>query len=357
MQKSNSKYILFLISIKLKIILDKIPTLLAIIILSLLITNCAGDNPLNITIPQKYLIKIKESTTATNEYFAIGTEGNFLKFQSQNLSPNNIKKFDLKTNITLLDFTVLNQNNIFVVGESGSLFSSNDAGNTWKKTQIQTNNKLNTVFFLDNKGWVAGAGGKIFHSTDNGVNWIDTSLVLPHYITFIAFESNGNGFLVGAEDNTNQNAVIYTTSDFGNQWTEFQLNNITNGEDITGITKVIKIGDDYYLISENCVIKSSKLLTPNLAEEDLSLIFLTSEDNNFIICSIVEFQSKLYILGHKGHNKGVIYNLTDDIISEINQHILDGILDQTQNKMYLVGGFGYFILENNGNSTIKFDIK
>lgn len=318
----------------------------------LFLVNCAGDNPLNTDVSQKYLIKIKETPSGSNNYFSIGTEGKFISFNNA----INITKFDLKTNITLLDLTI-NNDNIFVVGESGSLFRSNDAGNTWQKTQIPTNNKLNSVFFLDNKGWVAGAGGKIFHTTDNGLNWIDTSLVFPHNIIHIEFDANGNGFLVGADDNSNQNAIFYATNNFGNEWTEISLNNITNGEEIGGFTNVKKIGNNYYVIADNCIIKSNKLFSSNLTLDDFSLVFSTSDDNDFVVSSIVEFQNKTHILGYKGHNKGIIYNLTDDTTTEINQHILDGIADQTQNKMYLVGGFGYFIIENNGITTTKFEIK
>jgi hypothetical protein len=344
-----------------------------------MIKGCAGDNPLDTSPIQKFLFKIYQTNfeIVTNSvYITIGTEGRIYKFNDLS-NINNISRINLNSSNTLLDYFNF-KNNLsgaefhYLVGEKGQFYKSNNgsinSNLTWQIRQIPTNGKLNSVFFVDeNRGWVAGTNGRIFHTTNGGDSWVDTSLAFQHNITEIEYLHNGSGYLVGSEDLTNTNAILYITSDFGNEWTKVNLEDLilnteVNNGILKGINQVKKIGEEYYLIADNGIIKTSKLFETSLNLNDFTIVFTIDDnleiENQFTISSISKVNSQNYIVGYKGHNIGVIYNQSDNIYTETNSHILDCITDKNNpENLILIGGYGYTILNYKNGTVTKNELK
>lgn len=67
----------------------------------------------------------------------------------------------------------VNGNMGWVVGGSGTILHTNDAGATWISQTSGITNWLFDVQFTDvNTGWVVGDYGTILHTTDGGVTWL-----------------------------------------------------------------------------------------------------------------------------------------------------------------------------------------
>jgi photosystem II stability/assembly factor-like uncharacterized protein len=124
-------------------------------------------------------------------------------------------------NLYAVQFT--DANNGFVVGDSGTILRTTDAGNNWEIQPNETTLPLNDIFFLDeNNGWIAGGyanTGQIFwtkeiilKTTDGGTTWhkqFEDSVDRP---SAIFFNDIVNGWCVGYK--------IRKTTDGGSNWLE-----------------------------------------------------------------------------------------------------------------------------------------
>ncbi len=64
--------------------------------------------------------------------------------------------------------------NFFVVGDSGSFFQSGNAGTTWTQRTIPEpyrGTRFNSCWFVDSLGWAVGENGTILASTNKGTVW------------------------------------------------------------------------------------------------------------------------------------------------------------------------------------------
>jgi len=74
--------------------------------------------------------------------------------------------------VNLRDVWVDSLRNAYVVGDSGTLLRSGDQGATWQALSIGVDQRLTGVWgSAPNDVYVIGDGGTIFHSTDQGMNW------------------------------------------------------------------------------------------------------------------------------------------------------------------------------------------
>ena len=64
-----------------------------------------------------------------------------------------------------------------VFGEAGTLYSTLDDGQNWKRQQIPTRHLLLGGVLVDNdRGWLVGAGSTILQTQDGGRTWQASSL-------------------------------------------------------------------------------------------------------------------------------------------------------------------------------------
>jgi len=114
----------------------------------------------------------------------------------------------------------LNNNELFVVGESGKVTRSPDGGATWQVLDIGSAYRITTCFFLDhNTGFVAGYN-HIYKTTNAGVSWTDATIPGTTYDIYkIGFVNADTGIAVG------HFGLIARTTDGGASWNKITVSN------------------------------------------------------------------------------------------------------------------------------------
>ena len=79
-------------------------------------------------------------------------------------------ELDAGTEEKLNSVFFVDENNGWVAGKDVVLITT-DSGNSWLQIQLAGNN--NSIHFINNSlGWVCNSDGKIFKTTDGGFNWV-----------------------------------------------------------------------------------------------------------------------------------------------------------------------------------------
>ncbi len=101
----------------------------------------------------------------------------------------------------------------FIAGYSGSLFRTQDGGETWDGIYVGVSELIRHVSFVDEKtGWAVGHQGSILHTSDGGTTWATQKKDTGTYLRDISFADKDNGWAVGHA------AKIWHTSDGGKNW-------------------------------------------------------------------------------------------------------------------------------------------
>src|SRR5437764_15442282 len=76
------------------------------------------------------------------------------------------------TTSNLTSAIVLDSGTAFVVGDTGTILKSTDAGATWAPLTSGTSTALHGIYFFDpNEGIAVGDSGTILRTTDGGAAW------------------------------------------------------------------------------------------------------------------------------------------------------------------------------------------
>lgn len=111
----------------------------------------------------------------------------------------------------------LDQNNIWLVTNSGYVYYSEDAGVTWttQDAGVATSSTLNAVHFSDNLvGFAGGASDDVIRTIDGGVAWSAVTDVGATSTVNTIFTLNAQKAWVGTA-----NGRLYYTEDAGTTWT------------------------------------------------------------------------------------------------------------------------------------------
>lgn len=153
--------------------------------------------------------------------FCAGDNGTFLQANPDGLTWS---EKDLGAEFDLNDICTLQPNKIWVVGDKGAIFFSNDLGVNWESQLSDTSVSLNTVFFLDGmNGWAAGWNsvneGVVLQTTNGGEVWEEISEAGLPEISVVFFTDPEKGWAVMSP------GYVYKTLDGGMSWT-FQFPDI-----------------------------------------------------------------------------------------------------------------------------------
>ena len=89
------------------------------------------------------------------------------------------------------------------------LFTVNTSNAQWVEIDINTNETLHQIYFVDNDaGYIAGNNGLLFRTTNGGANWTQINTNVSHNLFSISFANETTGFINGLK-----------TTDGGLTWT------------------------------------------------------------------------------------------------------------------------------------------
>ncbi len=131
--------------------------------------------------------------------------------------------------------------NGWIVGDNGTIYSTNDRGITWVQQLIDTKSNLNSVASVDKDNvWVVGDSGIILHSSDGGTSWerqtieiVSVKNSMSDYFNLIAvaFKNESVGIACGKWNETLRRVVLLTC-DAGLHWKEIGCTDLINVFDV-----------------------------------------------------------------------------------------------------------------------------
>ncbi len=139
-------------------------------------------------------------------------------FSVQNLVGQNyqiVLEPDVKSELN--DLFIIDQNNIYLVGNKGLLLFSSDGGENWIPKSTQFDYDFLKIFFVNqNTGFIGTAQGRILKTTDGGNSWIEI-FISPDftYCDGIFFTSETQGHLLIGKYKA---VYLMRTTDGGSTW-------------------------------------------------------------------------------------------------------------------------------------------
>ena len=125
-----------------------------------------------------------------------------------------------------IDFTD-NQNG-WIVGDSGIVLHSENGGETWKQQTCPIEEHLSAIDFVDSKsGWICSKNS-ILHTTNSGEKWEVkyTEDLGDGYFSDIRFLDTNTGWVVGCHGFLGSKGVLLKTENGGDTWQQVSLNGL-----------------------------------------------------------------------------------------------------------------------------------
>ncbi len=158
-----------------------------------------------------------------NEAIAAGSNGvvTYANFAENTYSTIKCGKYSIR------DICFSDSLNGWIVGDSGTIYSTNNRGTTWTQQVAGIKNNLNSVASTNpSQVWIAGDSGIILHSSDSGKNWERQKIELIPDISdtndyfdlvVIAFKNDSVG-VAGGNWKSKSKMVVLLTCDGGLHW-------------------------------------------------------------------------------------------------------------------------------------------
>ena len=133
----------------------------------------------------------------------------------------NFQKVNTYSYPSFNEIRFINENTGWVVGVSGSIYKTTDAGQNWFEQRSNSTVSLSSLFFLDDqKGFVGGANCSFLRTSNGGTTWeVDSITSIPTgtaSIGSVYFSDNLNGWILAS---TSAAGWILSTKDGGTTWT------------------------------------------------------------------------------------------------------------------------------------------
>ena len=117
------------------------------------------------------------------------------------------------TSADLFSVMFVDAQNGWAVGRLGTILASSDGGATWERQNSQSSEQLNAVRFVDaQRGWALGTGGVIVATTDGGASWVRQKSDTDATLLSVHFTNANIGWAVGTGN------TVLRTDDGGVNW-------------------------------------------------------------------------------------------------------------------------------------------
>jgi len=104
-----------------------------------------------------------------------------------------------------------------VVGNSGRIYYTTDAGDSWATQTSGTSETLYSVnCYTGSRCWAVGTNGVVVSTTNGGLNWSYQQLVAGSTLDDVSFVDTTTGWVVGWQ--STGDPLVYKTTDGGSSW-------------------------------------------------------------------------------------------------------------------------------------------
>jgi len=160
-----------------------------------------------------------------------------------------------------------------VVGNSGEVLTTNDAGDTWDRWISGTVFNLNAVWFVsDSVGWAVGGNGTALRSTTGGRTWSLVTTGSSDNLTDVMFTDLNHGWIVGS------NGVVLVTTNAGVSWNKQYISlNTLNGVAFAGLSDGWTVGNGGVIFGTHDGGVSWYLVQPAVTAQSLHAVTRRSE--------------------------------------------------------------------------------
>lgn len=211
-----------------------------------------------------------------------------------------INKF--QTGATIWDFSITQDNAIWVCSEYGEIFHLKNNDRKWKKSVIKVSSRDETKhinFFNDKTGIIYGFLKKksknkdqdyIYRTTNFGRTWKKTYLPIGEssmWVNTSLLNNDGTGFLCSTH-------YIYFTNDFGKTWKIIHQINKSGFDDSP--CEIVKDSHIYYI---TCMMHCLKSASNDF--KDIQTLFSTDSlfiNNSFFISDFLLHNDSIYVLSN-----------------------------------------------------------
>ena len=182
--------------------------------------------------------------------YAVGAYGLFMETSNGGVSWQQRKIFDGDTHINALasasaGSSANTSSQLFIAGEAGTLFRSDDAGKTWQSLSSPYKGSFFGILPLSNNSLLAfGLRGNVFRSDDAGASWSAVESGTQAALMGGLVSADGRVVLAG------QGGITLVSEDQGRT---FRLRNQASGRALAAVLPAEKGKDDLLLFGESGV--------------------------------------------------------------------------------------------------------
>lgn len=208
----------------------------------------------------------------------------------------------------LYDVQFVSDKEVFCLGYPGLILHSTDAGVTWEKIKIQTDEPFFAMDFIDPKtGWIVGRSGLIYNTTDGGKSWNKQETGLKEALFDVDFLDPLTGYVVG------NFGTLLKTTDGGKTWVSSLLEIMASAA-INSITMFDE--QNGFIVGEYPLWETE--LSEEITEEHISNMFRTTNGGQTWVRIPTTVQKTLYCIvfqndkvGYAAGNKGSLIMTQD----------------------------------------------
>lgn len=151
------------------------------------------------------------------------------------------------TTQTLEAIFFLDEQRGWATGWAGTILRTSDGGAHWE--QIKTNAaswSLSSIYFKDtNNGWIVGFAGQILRSTDGGSTWKPQTSPVKGWLTSIAFDTRGRGWI------THDDGFL-RSDDGGETW------KLINTDGRYFLSRLVRVKDTVWALGQSALLRETQ---------------------------------------------------------------------------------------------------